>query len=875
MPITNLKLLIDKLNGTCRGALLESAEFCLMRTRYKVEIEHWLLKLLEQQDIDFNRILQHYQVNTTAVQQDMMKALDKFQTGSTRNAPTFAPSLLELIERAWGVASLQYGAFKIRSGHLLATLLTDPDVGRPVLDRISAFQKITGEQLLKDLPELVKGTVEDIAEVPETTAEAPTTGQTQHPALDQFTFDLTEQARKKEIDPVIGRDFEIRQVIDILTRRRQNNPILTGEAGVGKTAVVEGFAIEVTRGNVPEALQNIEVRMLDVGALQAGTAVRGEFEKRLKAVIKEVKASPRPIVLFIDEAHTLIGAGGSAGQGDAANLLKPALARGELRTIAATTWAEYKEHFEKDAALKRRFQVVRVNEPDTPTAILMMRGLAEVMEQRHQVKILEEALEDTVKLSQRYITDRFLPDKSVSLLDTACARVALSQQTVPARIQDCRRRIELACVELDRLELELRAGVDHQQRAEELRETKATTQQRLEALESQWEREKELVKKLVDIWTRLQAHDLTAPEAEELKETLNQANQELMALQGEEPLMQPLVNSQAIAEVVSGWTGVPVGKMVRDEISAVRSLQERLEERVIGQSHALQAIAKRIQTARANLVDPRRPIGVFMLVGPSGVGKTETALALSEILYGGDKNVIVINMSEYQQDFQVTRLTGPAPGLVGYGKGGVLTEAVRRKPYSVVLLDEVEKAHPKVHDMFYQVFDKGALQDDTGNDIDFNNTIILLTSNIGTDTIMQVCADPDTRPDPEGLYQAIQGDLREVFKPAFLGRLTVVPYFPLGDEVLQRIVRLKLGQIAKRIRENHRAELVFDENLVTHIAGRCTEVDSGARNVDHILTGTLLPEVAGHFLDRMAEGMPINRVVVDVSSDGEFTYEVS
>ncbi len=875
MPITNLKSLIEKLNETSRRALLESAEFCLLRTHYKAEVEHWLLKLAEQQDTDFARILSHYDVETTMLSQQLVQAIDRFQTGSTRNAPTFAPSLLTLIERAWGLASLQYGTQQIRSGHILTALLTDPETGWPVLERLPELRKITGEQLQKELVELTKNTSEDVSEVGPPTPDTTDPTSTQGRALDQFTFDLTEQAKKDEIDPVIGRDFEIRQVVDILMRRRQNNPILTGEAGVGKTAVVEGFAREVASGNVPGPLQNIEVRLLDVGALQAGTGVRGEFEKRLKAVIKEVKASPRPIVLFIDEAHTLIGAGGSAGQGDAANLLKPALARGELRTIAATTWAEYKEHFEKDAALKRRFQVVRVNEPDTTTAIVMMRGLADVMEQRHKVKILEEAIADTVKLSQRYITDRYLPDKSVSLLDTASARVALSQQAVPSSIQDCRRKIEYGTVELDRLEAEIKAGIDHQQRAEELRTTKQTNEQRLEELEGQWESEKGLVEQLVEVWSRLKAHDLTPSEAEELQQNMSRLSAELTDLQGENPLVQPVVNSQAVADVVSGWTGIPVGKMVRDEITAVMSLQEKLEERVIGQSHALRAIARRIQTARANLVDPRRPIGVFLLVGPSGVGKTETALAVSEILYGGDRNVIVINMSEYQQDFQVTRLTGPAPGLVGYGKGGVLTEAVRRKPYSIVLLDEVEKAHPRVHDIFYQVFDKGSLQDDTGNDIDFNNTIILLTSNIGTDTIMQVCADPDTRPDPEGLLEAVRGDLLEVFKPAFLGRLTVVPYFPLDDEVLQRIVRLKLGQIATRIRENHRAELIFDEALIQHVAGRCKEVESGARNVDHILTGTLLPEVAGYFLSRMAEGLSIDRVVVNVNSDGDFTYEVS
>ena len=876
MSVTSPKLLIEKLNNHCRQAMLGASEMCLLRTYYKVEIEHWFLKLLEEQETDLQRIMQHFQINATTVHQQLMRAIEHFRKGSTRDTPLFAPELISLIEKAWVLASLKFGTGQIRSGHVLAALLNEEELGASILEQVTEFRKINSSLLQKDFAEITKNTAEDVHEVSSTPGDTLQADTSQQSALKQFTFDLTEQARNKELDPVIGRDFEIRQVVDILSRHRQNNPILTGEAGVGKTAVVEGLAMEVADGNVPPSLQDIRIRLLDVGALQAGTGVRGEFEKRLKAVISEVKASPHPIVLFIDEAHTLIGAGGSAGQGDAANLLKPALARGELRTIAATTWAEYKEHFEKDAALRRRFQVVRVNEPDTESAILMMRGLADVMEKRHKVRIMEETLESTVKWSQRYITDRYLPDKAVSLIDTASARVALSQNAVPSKLQDCKRQIEFQSLELSRCEAEMKAGVDHQQRIEELRERKKTAEQRLTELEHQWEQEKELVANMISLRDQLHAEDLSPEQLEQLREDLKQRNEELLKLQGDTPLIQPLVNSQAVAEVIAGWTGIPVGKMVRDELKAVMSLKEKLQERVIGQDHALEAVAKRIQIARANLPDPRRPIGVFLLVGPSGVGKTETALTVAETLYGSDRNITVINMSEYQQDFQVTRLTGPAPGLVGYGKGGVLTEAVRRKPYSVVLLDEVEKAHVKVHDIFYQVFDKGTLQDDTGNDIDFNNTIIFLTTNIATDVIMEVCEDSTTRPDTaSGLLEIVRPELLKFFKPAFLGRLTVVPYFPLGEDVLQRIARLKLGQIGKRIRENHKAEFLFDDSVVTQITGRCKEVESGARNIDHILNDTLLPEIAGHFLSRMVDDSPIRQVRVEVSEGGNFAYEVS
>jgi type VI secretion system protein VasG len=753
---------------------------------------------------------------------------------------------------------------------LLAAALTERSLSARVRSSSPELNKISGEQLHKEVKELIARSEEEKGEPDATAPDAAPGAQpgSKTPALDQFTMNLTERARKGEIDPVIGRDPEVRQVMDILTRRRQNNPILTGEAGVGKTAVVEGFALRVAAGDVPESLKRVVVRTLDLGQLQAGAGVKGEFENRLKSVLAEVKASPRPVILFIDEAHTLIGAGGAVGQGDAANLLKPALARGELRTIAATTWAEYKKYFETDAALKRRFQVVKVDEPDEPLAVRMLRGLAATLENHHQVRVLDEGMEDAVKLSHRYITDRQLPDKAVSLLDTACARVALSQSATPPALEDCRREIDHLDLEIGILQREATVGAAHQQRLEELIASKKAAEERRAALEKRLIEERELVEEIHKLRVALESGGSKPGKAAADAAALAKLQADLAKLQGESPLVYP------VAEVVSGWTGIPVGKMVLDEIKTVLNLKDKLEERIVGQSHALEAIAQRIRTARANLVDPRRPIGVFLMVGPSGVGKTETALALADILYGGDRNMVVINMSEYKEDHKISRLTGSAPGYVGYGEGGVLTEAVRRKPYSIVLLDEVEKANVAVQEIFYQVFDKGTLQDDKGQEVDFKNTIILLTSNVGTDTIMKICADPDTRPDAEGLAAALRPDLLKAFKPALLGRLTLVPYYPLGDEVLRSIIKLQLRRIGDRVRENHRATFRYDDAVVTTISGRCKEVESGARNVDHILTGTLLPEISREFLARMAEGKPVSNVHVGVDAEGKFVYRI-
>ncbi len=885
---TNLKALIAKLDTTCRGALEGAAGLCLSRTHYDVEIEHLLFKLIEAPDTDLARILRHFEINPSRVTRDLTRALDRLKTGNART-PSFSPRLPRLFEQAWSLASIDYGEHRVRSGHLLLALLTDQDTRRLTRDLSQELKNISIETLQENLPALVAGSAEDKELGPSMTAAEGATPAarpgSKTPGLDQFTIDLTSRAKKGEIDPVLCRDFEIRQVVDILTRRRQNNPILTGEAGVGKTAVVEGFALKIVQGDVPPPLRNILLRVLDMGLLQAGAGIKGEFENRLKSVIAEVKASTQPVILFIDEAHTMIGAGGQAGQSDAANLLKPALARGELRTIAATTWAEYKKYFEKDPALARRFQVVKVEEPTEEQAVIMMRGITASLENHHKVRILDEAVEASVELSHRYISGRQLPDKCVSVLDTACARLALSQTATPPQVEDCQRRIAHLDTQILALQREEAVGAGRAEDIAELVAEKEKAGCELTRLMERWEKERSLVGRLRELREQLEsqlvktdghgAKRLSPQEIGKLREEMSGLNAELANSQGETPLMQVCVDAQTVAEVISGWTGIPAGKMMADEIHTVLALHQRLGERVIGQDHALVSIGQRIRTARANLTDPRRPIGVFMLVGPSGVGKTETALALADTLYGGERNLVTINMSEYQEAHTVSGLKGSPPGYVGYGEGGVLTEAVRRKPYCVVLLDEVEKAHPDVMELFFQVFDKGTLEDGEGREIDFKNTVILLTSNAGTDTVMKLCADPETQPDSIALAEALRPDLLKFFKPAFLGRLIVVPYFPITDQVLRQIIKLQLGRIQKRMEENHRAEMTYDEALVQEIAGRCREVESGARNVDHILTRSLLPEISEEILSRMARAESLNSVHVSVAADGAFQYLIS
>lgn len=910
MAPINLKSLVGKLNSVCTRALEGAAGLCMSRTNYNLEISHWLLKLLEVSNSDVQAILKAFAIDPSRLTADCMKSIDRLKTGSS-SQPLLSEHTVNLAREGWLKGSIDYSAGRTRSGHLILALLSDQSLSQIARGISEEFSKITVDALARDLLTIVSDTSEAGTDVVDSrpsgggSQQPGPPGATQTPNLDQYTIDLTARARDGHIDPVLGRDREIRQIVDILTRRRQNNPIMTGEAGVGKTAVVEGFALRVAQGDVPPALQTISIRSLDLSLLQAGAGVKGEFESRLKGVIEEVNRSVTPVILFIDEAHTLIGAGGQAGQGDAANLLKPALARGELRTIAATTWAEYKKYFERDAALARRFQVVKVDEPDEDRAIAMMRGLVDMLQDHHGIEILNEAVEDSVRLSSRYISGRQLPDKSVSLLDTACARVAIGHTTVPPAIEDCQRSIDQVTTAINVLQRETATGADHSEELSELETKKQELMELYSQLNDQWTQEQELVDRIREIRQQLSGGEESvqaaepaveegADDAADVRESeeakteplsdedrakllteLSEAESGLAEVQGENPLLQACVDSQAVAEIVSSWTGIPVGRMVSDEINTILNLAGEMQKRVVGQDHALQEIAERIQTSRANLTDPGRPIGVFFLVGSSGVGKTETAITLAELLYGGEQNMTTINMSEFKEEHKVSLLMGSPPGYVGYGEGGVLTEAVRRKPYSVVLLDEMEKAHPGVQDVFYQVFDKGNMKDGEGRDIDFRNTVILMTSNAATDTIMKLCADPETMPGPEALAEAIHPELLNSFKPAFLGRVVVVPYFPLGDDIMRQIAELKLGKVARRVDENYKAKFTWSESVVDHIVSRCTEVDSGARNVDRILTGSLLPEMSAVFLSRMAEGQEFSEVNVDLDESGAFRFEMS
>jgi type VI secretion system protein VasG len=879
MATSNLKSLIGKLNRTCRSALESAAGLCLSHTHYEVDLEHFLTKLMETPDTDIAKILRHFEIDASRVTGDLAAAMEGFKTGNART-PALSPRIPQAVQEAWLVASVDFQAPMVRSGHLLLALVRDEDLRRVVTGSVGAFQKISVETLSQSLSDIVDGSIEDREAGPSPVAAgAPArTGASGTKALDQYTINLTERARRGEIDPVLGRDFEIRQMVDILIRRRQNNPILTGEAGVGKTAVVEGFALRIVEGDIPPILQNVALHTLDLGLLQAGAGIKGEFENRLKSVIEEVKASPVPIILFIDEAHTLIGAGGSAGAGDAANLLKPALARGELRTIAATTWAEYKKYFEKDAALARRFQVVKVEEPDEDRAMVMMRAIAPFLEKHHNVTITDAALSDAVRLSHRYLVGRQLPDKAVSVLDTACARVAIGLTTSPPTLEAATRQIGQIERELKRLRQEALMGADHAERMDQLEEEKRGVEARIDTLTSKWKKEMELAGSIRDLRQEIQqACEAEGDEAADitgLQDQLKALEKKLATAQEGTPMVQISVEQDTISEVISGWTGIPTGRMLTDEIAMVLKMENLLGDRIIGQDHALAAVAQMIQTAHAGIEDPSKPTAVFMFVGPSGVGKTETALALSELLYGGEENLITINMSEYQEAHTVSGLKGSPPGYVGYGEGGVLTEAVRKRPYSVVLLDEVEKAHPDVMELFYQVFDKGTLEDGEGRRIDFKNTVIILTSNIGTDLIMKVCSDEETAPDPGPLADMLRPELQKHFKPAFLGRLKVVPYFPITDAIMRRIIRLKLNRIAQRMQENRNIAFIHDPEVIEAIAGRCTEVDSGARNADHILTNTLLPDMSREILSRMAAGEQLHQVAVKVTEEG-FSFDIS
>ncbi len=923
MPDFKRTTLFGKLNSLAFKSADSAMTFCKMRGNPSFELVHWLHAIVQQPQSDLAVLLRHYGVDNSKLARDFTAALDKLPRGAS-GISDFSVYFDEAIKQAWSYATLVYGESQVRTGHLLLAMIKTANLQSILLGISREFAKVKVEDLTDNLPKLVAGSAEENLGANDGTKVGAPAGDAaqgdatnaipgaKQEALDKYAVDLTAKARNKELDPVTGRDDEIRQIVDILMRRRQNNPILTGEAGVGKTAVVEGFALRVAAGDVPPQLKDVAVRSLDLGALQAGAGTKGEFEARLKKVIEEVQSSPKPIIMFIDEAHTLIGAGGAAGQNDAANLLKPALARGTLRTIAATTWAEYKKYFEKDPALTRRFQVIKVEEPDDAKAITMVRGLVPVLEKHHKVQLLDEAVEAAVKLSSRYIPARQLPDKAVSLIDTACARVAISQHATPPKVEDTSRRIDALQQEIDILDRETAVGREHVERRGELLTKLADEKKRHEELSAAWLVEKQKVDDILAL--RGEIHTLLASskangtgtngktngatsgatdgngtatataidtsvaqaastdgEGKPALDRLRALETDLATLQGETPLVLPSVDEIAVASVIADWTGIPVGRMVKNEIQAVLNLTDTLERRIIGQRHALETIARRIQTSRAKLDNPNKPIGVFMLAGTSGVGKTETALTLAEALYGGEQNVITINMSEFQEAHTVSTLKGAPPGYVGYGEGGVLTEAVRRRPYSVVLLDEVEKAHPDVHEMFFQVFDKGWMEDGEGRFIDFKNTIILLTTNAGSDLIMSMCADPELAPEVDELAKALRAPLLKVFPPALLGRLVVVPYYPLSDVMLKSIIKLQLGRVVKRVAENQEITLSYSDEVVQLIASRCTELESGGRMVDAIITQTLLPEISRALLERMIAGNPVKTIAVGVK-DSSFEY---
>jgi type VI secretion system protein VasG len=924
--------LFGKLNSLAYRAIEAATVFCKLRGNPYVELVHWFHQILQLQDSDLHRIIKHFGLDPARLVRDMTETLDRLPRGSS-SISDLSSQLEEAVERGWVYGSLMFKDSQVRTGYLVLGVLKTRGLAASLAGISKEFSKVSGDALTDKFAEICGGSPEDALRatdgtnlagaVPGEASDAMAPAQMgKQQALKQFSVDLTERARLGEIDPIVGRDEEIRQIVDILMRRRQNNPILTGEAGVGKTAVVEGFAARIARGDVPPMLKDVSLRSLDIGLLQAGASMKGEFENRLRQVIEEVQSSEKPIILFIDEAHTLIGAGGAAGTGDAANLLKPALARGKLRTIAATTWAEYKKHIEKDPALTRRFQVVQVGEPSEERAILMMRGMASTLEQHHRVQVFDEAIEAAVKLSHRYIPARQLPDKSVSLLDTSCARVAISQHAMPAEVEDCLRKIEALQTELEIIEREKAVGIDVTRRETAVNEQLTAERARHAELNQRWSDEKKIVDRVLEIRAKLRGKagtvegtqskleaaadeaakaklaeatkaggakptatppaaaqpaaaasqpPLSADERAALLAELQTLQASLTALQGESPLILPTVDAQAVASVVADWTGIPVGRMVKNEVESILNLATTLNQRVIGQKHGLEMIARRIQTSRAGLENPSKPIGVFLLAGTSGVGKTETALALAEAMYGGEQNVITINMSEFQEAHTVSTLKGAPPGYVGYGEGGILTEAVRRKPYSVVLLDEVEKAHSDVHEIFFQVFDKGWMEDGEGRLIDFKNTLILLTTNAGSDLIMNLCKDPELMPDPEGIAKALREPLLKVFPAALLGRLVVIPYYPLSDDMIAAIARLQLGRIAKRIQQNHKVPFTYDDAVVKTIVGRCTELESGGRMIDAILTNTLLPSISREILERMMAGSSVERIHISVA-DEQFQY---
>ena len=884
----DVKTLIARMNPICRLALQEAAQLCVSQTNFYVEIEHFLSKLVQVERSDLGEILKAYDIKLASFSAQLTGAIEGFKRGAGRT-PTFAPLLPKLLQEAWLVSSLELKEESIRSGGILLALLDNKQLREAIIESTPILEEVPLSQLKTDLKSLVNYTVEAVKNKGKQNGSSENKGQKEHKAgrpeadaisrlkktgqaIEKYTINVSEEAQKGTLDDIIGRDLELAQAIDILMRRRQNNPLLIGDPGVGKTALVEALANAVARGDVPPTLSNIEVRSLDLGLLQAGAGVRGEFEERLKSVIDDVKKSPVPIILFIDEAHTLIGAGGTAGQGDAANLLKPALARGELRTIGATTWSEYKKYIEKDAALARRFQLVHVKEPEPEVAVSMLRGVAPSLEKHHGVLILESGLKEAVALSSRYIVGRQLPDKAISVLDTACSRVAIAQNSKPLALQGLSHQLIILKSEFDRILKEQQIGKADESQINEVADEIAKLENEKLELEARYNSEKELVKKVIALRGKLNSSSDEQLPSDEDRQQLDSLQLQLDNIQENQPMVPVQVDGSVIADVISGWTGIPVGKMVSDEIKSIINLGSHMSEYIIGQSDAISEISKRIQTARANLNEPGKPTGVFLLVGPSGVGKTETAIALADLLYGGEEKMITINMSEYQEAHTVAGLKGAPPGYVGYGSGGVLTEAVRRNPYSVILLDEFEKAHPDVGELFYQVFDKGMLEDSEGQEVNFKNSLIIMTSNLGAEAIIDACIERPDRPSSQELIDLIRPHLQSHFKAALLGRMSIIPYLPLNNEEYGEIVEIKLAKIKTRIMDRYNAALSYNPNVVERIVASCEEIESGARVVDRILNQTLLPGLSGKVLDKIATGDSFQNIKISLSYDNDFEY---
>ena len=875
MITVDIKSLLERLNSFCTRSLEAAAGLCVSRTHYEVTVEHLIAKLLEEPQSDLPLILRHFDIDSSRVQKALDQTLEEFKTGNAAK-PVFSPLLLELFQEAWLAGSVDLGENRVRSGALLLAFL-NRSTQFATGSYVDILTTISRDALMAQFWDILKDSSEK-ATPGEQLSEAervPADGA----ALTKFCVDFTAKAREGEIDPVFGRDSEIRQMVDILARRRKNNPIVVGEAGVGKTAVVEGLALRVVEGDVPDLLRDVSILGLDMGLLQAGAGMRGEFENRLKSVINEIKASEKPIILFIDEAHTLIGAGGAAGAGDAANLLKPALARGELRTVAATTWSEYKKYFEKDAALARRFQLVKLDEPSEETAVLILRGLKEKYEAAHNVVVRDDAVEAAAVLSSRYITGRQLPDKAVDLLDTSAARVKVLLTAKPDVLEDKERSVQALEREKGALKRDQLHGIGiDQDRQQEIEDQLTALSGDIGQLKERWLKEQGLAHQIIELRKSLyevinqETHD--EEKEKQLKSQIAQVGAELESVQGDESLVKVEVDPDVVAKVVSDWTGIPLGKVMRDEALNIIHLEENLKQRIKGQDGALEFITRAIKSAKAGIEDPNRPLGIFLLVGPSGVGKTETGLAMADLLFGGENFTVTINMSEFQEKHTVSRLIGSPPGYVGFGEGGQLTEAVRQRPYSVVLLDEVEKAHPEVLNLFYQVFDKGMLADGEGRAIDFKNTVLFLTSNLGTDVIAELCAGEEIPP-IDTISAAIRPILSNHFKPALVARMTVIPYFTLNPDIMKDIVALKIEKLVKRLAETHKMHLTYTPEVLDQIAARCTEVETGARNIDYIMTGSIMPRMSQEILTRMGEGEMPAEVHLGLAEDGSFKIDFS